>query len=344
MATLQAADIGDVVKTTLRELGRLRWTGIQSDLQEHVALPKMLKKERVKFSDGYEIQFNVQYKLSGNAKNVGLYGSDSYNVSDTMATGSIPWRHTTTFYAFDRREMTMNSGASRIVDLIKTRRTDAMIDLAERMEIDFWGAPASSSDTTTPYGIDYWVVKNATEGFNGGDPSGFTAGAAGLATATYTRWKNWTYQYTNVTKDDLIRGWRNAATKTLFKSPVEFPDYNRGDRYGYYTNYDVIQPLEELLEAQNENLGKDLASMDGAVMFRRNPVVWVPQLDGDSQDPVYGINWGVFYPVFLAGEYMKEQGPEKAANQHTVMKVDIDTSYNWCCKNRRRLFILNKSA
>jgi hypothetical protein len=212
------------------------------------------------------------------------------------------------------------------------------------METDFWSKPATSSDTERTFGVQYWIVRSATSnGFNGGNPSGFTSGAAGIDSDTYTRWANWTERYVNITKTDLVAKWRRAATKTHFKSPVPIPSYNTGDRYGYYCNYDVLGTLEELLEAQNDQLGNDIASKDGRTLFRGTPVTYVPKLDDESTDPVYGINWGVFKPVFLTGEYMREDPPKQAPNQHNVFRVHIDLTLNFVCHNRRRLFICDKA-
>lgn len=343
---LQASDIADLVKTTQKELGKMKWTDLAGGLQEYVALPKLLKKEKVQFDDGYLIQWNVMIGTSGAARNVGLYQVDTVNVADQMQTASVPWRHATTNYAFDRREIAMNSGSSKIVDLVKVRRVDAQIELAKLVENDFWDCPSSSTDSTKPFGIDYYLVYNATTGFNGGNQTGFSAGPGGLDSTVYTRWKNFTAQYTNVTKPDLVAKMRQAATQTLFMSPVDVPDYNRGDRYGYYMAYATLAALESLLEAQNENLGQDVASQDGRLTFRRNPCTYVPQLDSGTAAtalPVYGINWGEFYPVFLKGEYMVEEGPKVVGNQHTVFQTHVDLTYNWCCKNRRRQFLIAKS-
>lgn len=339
---LSAEQIVDLVTTTQRELGRMRWTDLTSDLQEYIALPQVLKKERVSFDSGVGIQWNVQVDHSNAAKNVGLYQVDDTNVGDTMKTANAPWRHTMTDYAFDRREISMNRSPSKIVDLVKTRRAASMISLAELMEENFWGKPVDSTDEVTPYGIDMWAVSNATEGFYGGNPSGFTSGVGNLSAVTYPRWRNWSATYTAISKVDLIRKWRKAGTYCRFKSPIKISDYNTGDRYGYYTNYDVVGAIEEILEDQNDNLGNDVASKDGAAMFRRRGITWVPYLDADSTDPVIGINWGVFKPVFLRGEYMREEPPARAAKQHNVFEVFVDCTYNFICKDRRKLFRLNK--
>lgn len=339
---LQADQIADLVTTTQRDLGRLKWTDIYTPLQEYVALPSLLQKEKVSFSSGYGIQFNVMVGNSGAAKNTGLYAEDSTNVSDVMKVANLPWRHQVTSYAFEKREISMNGDPARIVELIKTRRVDAMLSLAELMENNFWGKPVDSADEETPYGVDYWIVPHATEGFNGGAASGFTE-VAGLNPDTYTNWRNWTAQYAAVTKTDLIRKWRKAATKTRFMSPVAQPQYNTGDRFGFYVNYDTLAALEEILEDQNDSLGNDIASKDGQVLFRGNKVRWVPKLDADATDPVIGINWGVFKPVFLKGEYMRESAPKEAANSHNTMEVFVDNTMNFECRDRRRTFRIQKA-
>lgn len=94
--------------------------------------------------------------------------------------------------------------------------------------------------------------------------------------------------------------------------------------------------LEEVLEAQNDNLGNDVASKDGAVQFRRIPVEWVPWFDNnsgtvDTTNPIYGINWTVFKPCFLSGEYMKETKVAPHPLHHRTITQFIDCSYNFFC-------------
>jgi len=340
MATLQADDIVDLITITQKDLGKMRWTDLSYDLQEYVALPSLLQKEKVAYGSGYGMQWNVMTGTSGATKDVGLYEVDSVNVSDVMTTGSVPWRHMTTNYAIERREIAMNTGAAQIVDLVKIRRHDAMVDLAKHLESRFWAKPDTSADNLRIFGVPYWIVYNATEGFNGGNPSGFSSGAAGLDSGTYTNWKNWSANYTAGGGGDLVAKWRKAATFTNFKAPHAAPAYGQAARYGYYTNYAVISDLENRLGGQNDNLGYDIASMDGKVVFRGTPVTWVPNLESFAGDPVYGINWGQFKPAFLSGEYLREEGPVKASNQHTVFQTHLDLTMNIMCTDRRSNFVL----
>jgi hypothetical protein len=350
MAELSIDDLVDLTTVTLSTLDKGKWQDIATDLQEYVALKKLLKKNKISFDSGKAIDVNVMVDYEDSAQNVGLFHVDDVNVSDGMKRGSIPWRSTTANYAWDVQEVAVNRNPARIIDLLKTRRAGSMISLAAKMESNFWGKPATSSDNVMPFGIQYWIVPNSAEGFNGGAAAGFTSGPAGLSPTTYTRWKNWTAQYTNVTQEDFIQKIRQAMVKTNFMSPVDdMIGGPTGDNYGYYTNYDVIYQLENVAAAQNDNLGNDVASKDGRVLFYRRPVTYVPYLDSNNleageQDPFYGINWSVFQPVFLQGFYMKEGKPRPSPKQHNVVEVHWDLTYNFRCVNRRRCFIVNKSA
>ncbi len=339
MAALTAQALNDLVATTLRDLGKPKFTEIATDLQEHTAMRNLLKKNRIDLQSGTGVQWDVMVNHSGTAANVGLGAQDNITVVDTMVQATADWRNSTANWSIIGQEIDMNREPARIVDLLKERRLACMIALAELMENNFWGPPVQSTDSVTPWGVNMWIVKNATQGFNGGAPSGYTS--IGLNPTTYPRWNNWTDQYTNVSKDDFIRRARKAATFTNFKPPVEgIPTFNTGDKYGFYTNYGVIGPLEETLEAQNESLGNDVASKDGDVMFRRVMVTWVPKLEADTTNPFYGINWGWFKTIILKNWWLKQTEVPIYPGQHTVSAHFLDCTYQWVTKNRRCHFVL----
>jgi hypothetical protein len=334
VAIIQAENVLDFVNDTLKDLGKPRFTDISSNLQRHTAMKNLLRKNRVILESGSGIQFNVLVAQSNAFRNVALAESDNVNLVDGMVQASTVWRNSLTSYMIIGQLMAMNREPARIVDYVKQQRIMALISLAEGMENNFWSAP-SSTDSKTPLGLPYWIVKNATAGFNGGQLSGYTT-TAGLSSTTYPNWSNWSAPYTAVSRDDFIRAARKAATFTDFMPPVDgIPTPNTGDEYGFYTNYGVIQPLEEACESQNDNLGKDVASMDGRVLFRRVPVTWVPKLEADTTNPFYGINWGWFKTYVLRGWWMRETNIPVTPGQHTVASQFIDLTYNFVSKNRR---------
>ena len=293
--SITTEDLGDLVNTTLTAFDYGKWTDLTGDIQEYHALPNILKKEKVKFKTGKNIGVNIATDSNGQARWVGFFETDNYNIRDVMSQGTAPWRHATWNYSYDRREEEINSGdKEQIVDLVKTRRGTSFIEGAKLLEAGFWGKPATSADVTTVWGVDMFIVRNATTGFNGGNPSGFTTGAI-FDSTVQTRWKNHTAQFVNFTKSDAVRKMRQSATKTMFKSPVDQSEIRNGAlKRAIYSGYSNIAAAEELAEAQNENLGNDLASRDGSAYFRKVPFIYAPQLDSDTQTPVYGIDWSTF--------------------------------------------------
>lgn len=126
-------------------------------------------------------------------------------------------------------------------------------------------------------------------------------------------------------------------------SPIDVTDFRkgRGQNYRIYVNEATISSMEDIGEAQNENLGRDLASMDETMTFRKHPIIFTAKLDADSTNPVYMLDFSQIYPVVLAGDVFRETGPNQAPNQHNVRNVFIDLSWNLVCYDRRRQAVLN---
>jgi hypothetical protein len=337
---LTAPQLNDLVQDTLKDLGKPNFTEIVTPYQDHIVFRQLLKTNRIMLQSGRGIQWNVMVNPVQAAANVGFGASDQVDIEDTMTQAAADWRNTTANYAVIGQELDMNAEPSRIVDLIKERRIAAMIALAELMESNFWSVPVASNDDLTPWGINTWLQKSATEGFNGGMPAGYTS--IGLSTTTYPNWQNWTYQYTAVSRDDLIRHWRKAADFTNFKPPVDgIPTFNTGDQYGFYTNYAVYGPLAEALDSQNDNLGNELDKYSGGIMFRGVPVTWVPRLETDTTNTLYGINWGWFKTIILRNWWLRETHIPVYPGQHTLSAHFLDCTYQWVMRNRRVCFVIS---
>ena len=336
---LRAQEIDDLVVGTLEDLGRDKIVQIAQNNQDYEIYSHWFKKGKVAFDGGTGIKRTLMAKLPTAARHIGLYATDDVKLEDLLTSMSIDWRHATTSWTYETREMMMNKGKARINNIIKPRREGAVLNLIEQIETKCWSLPALTNETD-PYGIPYWVVYHATEGFTGAAPSGHTT-VAGVNPTTYPTWKNWSANYTNVSKDDLITKMRKGQWSTKWKSPINIGEFrgDKGSRYRFYTEYDVLAAFETLGEAQNENLGRDLASMDGQMTFRRHPLIAVPELDGATGGPVYGIDHECFMAVCLEGDYLRESAPAVAPNQHNARQCFIDLTYNLLCLDRRRQMI-----
>ena len=342
---LQYSEIDDAVLLTQTNLvQRGAFVDMQTDLTDHVAVREMWQGHTKQFAGGTDWTFEIQMDHNHSARTVELYETDGSSENDTMQDGKVDVRHINAHYIYDKRLPAFQRGGTAIVDLIKTKYVGMMVSFYELLEEILWSKPDDSSDTKTPFGLAYWVVKNATEGFNGGNPTGFSDGRAGIDTSSYPRWANWTAQYASVSTEDLVRKMRRAHRRTQFRSPVSHakPDMG-GMRNGIYINDTVIGLLEELLETKNMNLGNDLASKDGRTMFKSTPLTYAPKLDDDSTDPVYMIDWKKLAVGVLAGWQNQLSKPEPVPSMHLVSRVDLDASLNMICTDLRRQAVISKA-
>lgn len=337
------SQIDDIVNLTQENLvKRGAFVDLQTDLQDHTAVREMWKRRKKKFEGGNDWRWDLQIDHNHSARTVGLYESDGSSVGDTMIKGIVSPRHVNAHYIYDQREKDFQRGGLAIVDYIKTKYTGMQVSLYELMEEILWGKPADASDEKTPYGIAYWVVKNAAEGFHGGNPSGFPLGCGNISSTAYERWANYTAQYATVEKTDLIRKMRRASRQVKFRSPVSHATPKLGGMgNGIYTNDRVIGLMEEVLEANNMSLGNDLASKDGRTLFKGTPITYAPYLDGDATDPVYMLDWNWLVIGVLAGWENQLTKPYQVADKHLVRRVDLDCSMQMVCSNRRRQAVIS---
>ena len=368
MATVTPQEVADLVSQVLPYLDRMSWEQVAQDLQDYEMMSRWLKDDKILFGDGIAVRRNLLTQLSGAASHTGITDTDDVDIPDLMDDITVPWRHAVTKWAYHyQTDILMNRGQSQINDTVKPRRHAAMIDLAQELEQKAWQVP-NTTDKLNPYGVPYWIVYNATTGFNGGYPTGPDAVAhtsiGGLSLTESPKFKNYTANYASVSKSDLIPKMRTAIRKTNFKSPVTQGDLStpRGTDRRYYCDEATCSAFEDLGEAQNENLGRNLATFeagghgsgrggvretDGVLTFKKHPIVYVPQLDDTTvftaaTSPVYQIDHGVFYVYCLKGDYLRETGPTVAPNQHNMYRVFVDLTYNILCANRRRCAVFGK--
>ena len=371
--SISASDLGDLITTTQRELGELKYTDLSTDVQFYTALSRLFQESQVSYEAGPSIQWNLMTSNSGAAHQTGLFAVDNINISDVMATADIPWKHTTVNYAIERREIAMNRDPRRIVDLVKVRRNDAMISLTDHLEGQFWGKPANDASLDMN-GVDYWISDNnnatpaanaGTFGFNGGVPAGFTT-VAGINPTDVPRWQNGLGYFKSLDVENpvgqmtdsndsglpndigIAKVMKEAYVKCDFKPipKAPYPSYNgTPDKWGIYCNYETYSGLEVMASRLNDKIvSSDVASDAGAISFRGVPITYVPKLDAVTVPKVYMLQWGAFRSVLLSGEYMKETGPDTAPNQHTVFTTHVDCTMNMQCVDRRRNAILIGNA
>jgi hypothetical protein len=347
MATLEAIDDINLVKGTLNNLDPPGFQQVAQSQTDYEVFPLWFKKEKMMIGEGIGVQRNIMARLPDAARHVGWTDQDNPNVADLLENITVPWRQVTTNWSFKRQEVLMNRGKALITKIIEPKRAGAIIDMIEAIEVAGFSMPASASDKTLPYGLTYWIVKNATTGYTGASP--FADGTiAGLTLADAPNFKNYSTTYVSVSQDDLLKKMRTAFRRVKFKSPVDINDYRkgRGMRYRIYMNEPTIANVEQVALAQNDNLGvKDVSQVDHvSLAFKGVPMRFAEYLDNDTANPVYLVDHSTFYPIVLDGDYMHEHPPIQSPTQHNWRTVYLDMSYNHICIDRRRNAVLYVAA
>lgn len=323
----------------------------------HKVAPRLLNKSIKNWKGGSKLNWKLKIASNNNARPTGLYDSDRSSRVSMLDSAEQGWAFYTTNYHFDQQEEVFGSdNPNVIIDYLNVQIDDMHEGMWERLEQDLWSAPTSSSQNPMVLaGIPFWIQNNGAtrEGaFNGGDPSGFAAGAGGVLTTTYSQWKNWTFAHDGtVTEDGFILRVVEAMEKAQFKSAHANSVGRLGGEnddlgYGLYTTYRMRKGVRKFLRSQNDNLGKDAAEMHkGNPLIMGNEVEEVPYLtenvsadDGTAtlgDDPIYGLDWKKFKVFRQRGWWMKKHPLIRAAGSHNVWERHMDSHVNLACYDRR---------
>lgn len=346
---LQAEQIADIVSMVKDAEDRNTYTLLTTELQKYPAMRQLFKGKSKSERGGEQLSFNAMVASNESAQTTSLFAEIDVAQADLFKKGRIPWRHVTNYYLFDEREPELNSRPDDLVDIVKGRRTDCLVHLAVKFEDWFWENPTGSeaSDDAPIFGVKYWVGRNNTDttgafqgdGTNAGPVSTISAGAAGISSLTYSQWQNYSVGYDAVSEDDFVARLDKAAWSTDFTNPVAIPG-SMGSQYGFYTVYSVFDQLRKIARDRNDDLGFDIESRSPTYMG--SEIMAVPYLTTNdaTQKPFYGIDWSVFKPTFLRGEWFKEVTVMRPGKQHRTVVIFMDSTLNIECNNRRKLFVL----
>jgi hypothetical protein len=342
-------DLIDLTRTTLQNLPDMEFEVALSQ-QVYPVMDRWFANNKKQIESGTSIERNIMLDTSGNAKHVRLYQRTPINVGDVQAKITAPWVQVQTHYSIERREALRNRAPAKYIDLLKSRRLDAMLDLAKLLERRAWSSPNNATDDLNPRGLPYWLSFLDNAATSAGDFLAKTIRFGDLSTsttkagidaslATNANWKNYAFTYTAIDAT-FVSNLRRAFHALDFKSPVTVKDLSVGptSNYKIYMGLTNLTAYEELTAGKNVGYeyGNDLAKFYGSTVFRRVEIVHTPSLEGASFSPVYGVNHDQFYPVVLDGDWMRESDPMFDVEQHNVMTTFVDGSYQFFCKNVRQ--------
>ena len=315
---------------------------------------RLFKTHKVQEDGGTQISRFVNYRESGTAQFVLPTQVYQPGMVNTMAQITIPWAFAHGEWSVVRFEVQSCRGEEQLVDIVKQRQVAGEVDLALLVETALWQT-YDSTDATSPLGITYWIGPYATGQTQAGafqSTGGYDAGAAamltttgGLSSSTYTRWKNWTFDWNNSTgewdetsRQRLGRMYRNLR----FEAPILATDLKqpRYDKLRLYGGQTLIEMAEKKAIQQNDQVGADLGAYQGATLYRGLPIVWQSQLDtadtsARGTNPIYLVNFDYLYPIVRSGAFFTRQTFPAPQYQPDVVTTHVDASYNIICTNRQ---------
>ena len=336
----------------------MKLTDISRTTQTYRAWNRLLRKDQVT-EQGSSITINLLTEPSSNARWKGLYARDpNGNQDGALTSGTVPWRFGDWFWDYDENEQDINSGEAAIQDYIKMKRHRGFTGWANHFESWFWTTPPNSTDVETPYNLRYWLTKNITTAGDvdsvagSGSFSGtFPTGGDGVAHTTFgsaithSRFRNWTYKYTDISDADLLERMALMVKMIEFEpiAGTSYPAHASGPPvHEHLCPLEIVLGLERLARSRNDNLGYDLASQ--TVTYARAPFTWVKQLNDDSDDPIYTMDWSAWSTCILKGMWMKSRPPMNLPDQHTVWRNWQDVRMNTVLWDRRRCAVGSRAA
>ncbi len=313
---------------------------------------KIFDTKKLIIDGGTSVKRNVVLDHTGQAKFRRMFDTDTAAVGYVHKQIDVPWAQLSTQYSWDEVELLAQKNSVKgYISLIQTRVNDALWAWADLVEESGWQAPTSATDTLFPYGIPYYLNKldsGISDGFNGGtitfrDASTSTV-CAGLDSATNAKWKNYAATYTTV-DNTLLKKFRKAFRLTRFYPPrfINNPGADAITDRLVYTPGDAYDALGDLLDKKDDKgmpidlLGsvKVRINENGVPFVNGHPVIYIPYLDNDSDNPIYTVDWTKLRVVVQDGYWMEEKPARVAPMQHTVLEVFVDGRCCVLCTNRR---------
>lgn len=163
----------EMVSTTLRNSAN----DVADNVSNNNALLNVLKKKgKIKTLDGgYEIQIPLEYAENDTYQRYGGYETLNTDSSDVVTSAKFDWAQIALHVVSSGRELRQNAGKSQMVNLVKTKKANALKTAANNFSVDLYSDGALSNQIG---GLANIIQKNG----------GGTVG--GINSTTFAFWKN----------------------------------------------------------------------------------------------------------------------------------------------------------
>lgn len=198
----------EMVSTTLRHSA----TDVTDNVSAHNALLRKIKaKGKIKtVSGGYEAQEPLEYAENSTYTRYAGYDTLNTNASDVITSAKYDWAQVAIHVTASGRELRQNSGKEAMINLVKTRKSNAMKTAANNFSIDLY----SDGSLTNQIGGLANLIQTNGQGTVGG-----------INSTTWTFWRNKFREMagTNTFSTSTIQGEFNAMWLPLVRG-ADKPD------------------------------------------------------------------------------------------------------------------------
>ena len=308
---------------------------------------------------GDELKGFITTGTVGNAGAKNPWAEDSIIVKNITKEYSItPFKHYNGAMAFNKMEVSANSGPEKIFDTVKLQYRKAKAELIDSLRLSYWTGPTSAADVDAMYSIPCWLplgTVGSTGGYTGykahyndaavdGDAAGteFSKGNLNSTAALNPEMASYYADHQGNIDESLMRIVNEALMRLNFKPPMDVPDpvLAKVNKYACFSSKNVMLTLNALYQRLNSNVGPNMFAngyyplsmipLPGAIRL-----IWVDILDTRRDaiygaDPIFGINMNTLYPTYLKGWNMTLTDNDNS-NRHLVGQKFIDFGgQTWC--------------
>lgn len=308
----------EMVTTTDRTWGQR----VADNVSKHNALLNRMKSRgKIKtVSGGYEIAEPIEYAENSTYQRYAGYDALNTNASDVLTTAKYPYRQVALHVTASGREIRMNSGKEAMINLVRTRRENAIRTATNQFAIDLYSSGALEEQIN---GLANIIQTNGQGTVGGIDSS---------------TWENWRNQFLEAT------GTNNAADPTVANSATFKGDMNkmwlslnRGtDRPDIIVMTHDFYALYEVSEQDKQRYAdSDLAKAGFTTLkYKSADVIFDDNTNFTTTgEKAYFLNTNYLYLKQHREAQWTPDEEKKPTNQDAVV-IPIYWMGNLCCTNR----------
>lgn len=356
-------DIPDVIKSYLARKRRQRYVDIARNRQfsivaEHFFNNSTVKKETKKAVE-YEMRFMANRFNNSRWKNID--SADAPARGNLVIKGSVKMAFADTNMIVNAMEPAFASGGEdEVINYLDLQYQNMIDGHWEFFDDSIFQLQAAGTNPPAWNTIPYWVVPGASTDFkfDGLNPSGYSAGPAGLDRTTNANagLRNGSYKFASVDPFDFGKKTAEAMQKSGFK-PYQTVGKKRAQedvaaqRFSLFSDFDLYQEYQDYFVTAQEDYGSDQSRFRGGKMASPNVFMselwhWVPdkQVNG-VETPVIGTRY--LYGLDLStwelnpyGEwFMKEMKDVRVSDNHNEYVTYMDTGLQLVNLNPRANFV-----